>query len=375
MATVAISPLYPIPNRPVNVTWNKDQPSANFMRVWATVAPSDSSIDTEIKNIKNTINRLEVYSGNGGLDFPWNYTFDKGGKYTFIVQEYQKGSGYGGGYENDPAGSELETKLGPEYTLYIYIGQRLTQIIGPAEHRANLNLWVWDSFVRATHKSIHGEDTPSITSESATAIVKSAIESSSVKTALANLVGETCISIIGDVDSTVQIFHAKWRNHVESDTYHENADLLNRVPLYLQGAGTPATLKDFVNYAITVQRYHFMDDSTLDITITPPSPTGPGVENFHLDYDQANLSLYSSVGSFDEAYGGLADLIRTYNLHRANTSFHVESDLDNDVSVISELLAVHIAYLTVIASPNPSTPPAQSFGAQILISGAGFKES
>ena len=374
MTTISISPQYPIPGRVCNIIFTKSISNTNFFRVWVTVAPTDSELYNSIKNDKDPRNRFEVYSGSGGTDFPLSITLDKGGKYTFVAQEYVKGSGYGGAYEGDPNGSELEVKNGSEVNLYVFVGQRMTQVIGPPNYRATLNLYVWDDTIRATYRSIHGEDTPSITANPATDKVKSAIESTTVKSYLSALAGLTVSTAIGNLSAMVPEYHTNWKNHLLSSTFHNQSDSLNELDVSLLKSYTSNTLTDFVNKAITNQRYHFLDDTSLDGTITPPNPIGPGLGEFHTVQDRQNLSLYQSVGGFDEAYGAFVDLLRTCELHRVDTSEHLYADDVHVTSELSPLMKVHREYLSIVASPNPPAPPAQSSGAQLLISGAGFKE-
>ncbi len=374
MATLTLNPLFPIPNRETRIVLSGSVSGTNYFRVWVTVAPSNSKLDNDIRDTKDPRNRVELYSDSGGEDFPLIIRFDKGGKYTFIVQEYIKGSGYGGAYQGDPGGSDNEAKNGSESTLYVYIGQRLTQPIGPSDQRATLNLWVWNDSVKATYKSIHGEDTPSITASNQTDRIKSAIESPSVKTALLNLVDQSASYILGDIPSFAASYFSVWNAHVINNTYHSVADTFNTLDSSLATAYSFGTLKDLVNSAISKQKMHFNDDNSLDSTVVPPTPVGPGRGGFHDSSDRPNNSLYSSVSSIDDSIGALADLYRCYELHRSDASVHSPIDTVNALPALPLLLLVHKEFLSVIASTNPTPPAAQSTGAQILISGAGFKE-
>lgn len=373
MATFTIRPEYPIPNRQSSIIISPSVSGTNFYRVWATVAPTNSDIDQKIKNTIDPRNRVEVYSDSGGEDFPFKNVFDKGGKYTFVVQEYIKGSGYGGAYQGDPAGSDSEVKNGSEYTLYVYVGQRLTQMIGPPENRATINVWVWNDTIRGTYLSIHGEDTPSISASPITDRIKSAIESTAVKSALLSLIGQTASVALGDVQTLVTQYYSKWLAHLSSSSFHIAADVANPLESSLQTAYSSSSLKEFVSAAISYQNKHFNNDNSLDITATPP--VGPGKGPYHATADRPNASLYRSVSTLDEAYGGLADLYRCYESHRvASGSVHVSPDNTNTLPAMSPLMNVHKEYLNIIASSNPTPPLAQSTGAQVLISGAGFKE-
>ncbi len=373
MATFSLSPVYPIPNKEVKIKISPSVTGTNYYRVWATVAPTNSDIDKKIRDSSDPRNRVEIFAETGGDDFPLIIKFDKGGKYTFVVQEYIKGSGYGGGYEGDPAGSNNEEKNGQEYTLYVYVGQRLTQAIGPSEHRATLNVWIWEDTVRATYKSIHGEDTPSITAQNYTDRIKSAIESQSVKDALLSIVDQTSTAVLGNIQTMVTQFYSKWSSHLASSSFHIAADPANVLDASLQTAYSPLNLREFVNSAITNMNHHVNNDNSFDITATPPA--GPGKGPYHALADRPHAPLYRSVSTLDEAYGGLSDLCRCYELHRVSVgSVHVTADNTNSLPALPLLMNIHREYLNIIAASSPTPPLAQSTGAQILISGAGFKE-
>lgn len=376
MATFTVNPTYPIPNREVKVIVNASVTNTNFFRVWVTVAPTNSALDNNIKSTTDPRNRFKVYEGSGGVNFPFIAEYTKGGKYTFVVQEYIKGSGYGGAFEGDPNGSDSEALNGSEYTLYVYIGQRLTQIIGPQDNQASINLWVWDNTIRQTYKSIHGEDTPSITAETPTNLVKAAIESDTVATALANLINTNPSTVIGDLSFYALHYVYGWNIHTSTAIIHSSSDVINELNNSLLTAYTPSTLKDLVNAGIAAQTAHFSNDNSLDKTLTPTDPIGPGAADWHTIPDKNDLPVYTSVGSFAEAYGGLVDLYRTFLNHAANTDAHTAEDSTaiGDSPDLSLLMKVHKEFLSIIADTNPSPPLAQSTAAQILISGAGFKE-
>src|SRR5688500_19809668 len=100
MATLATTPTYPVPTRPALVVFSSSVGASNYIRAWCTVAPEGSELANRIA--ANRLNRALVYQDEGGSKHPWRYTFDKGGAYTFLVQEYTKGNHWGGGYEGDP---------------------------------------------------------------------------------------------------------------------------------------------------------------------------------------------------------------------------------------------------------------------------------
>lgn len=374
MATLSINPTYPIPGIETTITLSPSNSGTNYYKVWATVAPTGSSIDNKIKSTLDPRNRIEVYSDSGGADFPFKYNFDKGGKYTFKVQEYIKGSGYGGAFQGDPAGSDSEVKNGAESTVYVYVGQRLTQKIGPPEHRATLVVWVWNRHIQATYKHIHGEDTPAIIASQLTDRVKSAIESEGVKSALLGIVDMTAEDAMGfnGIKEMVFDYFTNWNLHVSNSTFHDDADNINKLDPSLERAYLSNTIKDFVNSAISRQRLHFSNDNSLDTSATPP--IGPGYGLYHTNSDKPNITLYTSVSSQDEAVGALVDLWRCYENHRTASGVHVNDDTVRNLEPLKPIMLIHKAYLDVIADDNPTPPLAQSTAAQLLISSLGFKE-
>lgn len=365
MASVTVSPEHPLPNKTTRVVFNLVVVPSNFVRVWATVAPTGSSIDKRLEDSKDPRKRIVFYEGAGGADAAIDFTFDKGGKYTFVAQEYVKGSGYGGGYEGDPAGSDVEEKAGTETTLNVYVAQRVTQQIGPAQEKATLVIWVWNDIIIATYKSIHGEDSPAITANPATDRIKSAIESTSVESALLALVNQPVSSVVGSLSSIVSNYCQKWNAHIGDSVVHIDSDNANTLALSYYYAYGPNDLKDFVNQALSSARYHYSNNDK----------TGPDNGNYHTIADRPNTPVYQSANSFSDAYGAVADLWRCYELHRLSGSSHPVVDTTNSLSALPPLMVVHREFLNVITSANPTPPAAQSTGAQLLISGAGFKEA
>lgn len=381
MTTIATSPALQVPGRQLVTTFTLTEETddftpkpANFVRVWCTVAPTGSSLEKKLNGATDQFNRVQVHEGAGNST--WSYTFDKGGKYTFVAQEYLKGSGYGGGYEGDPSSTSLEEKLGAETTLTIYIGQRTTQPIGPPANRATLVLWVWNDTIEATTKAFHGEDSPAIVAASPTPIVKTAIESTSVVAALAALVGES-ISDTGTVGVVDSWAHALWQGfsyHFDAAGVHDTDDTDNPLRDSFTRSPDQKSFIDFVNQALKSLRQHVTNDSgTADVS----GFSGADSAGYHFDTvklsDRANISLYDSVSSFAEAYGALADLYRCFDSHQTNLDVHALIDrfLISDLPL---LMVLHQQFLTVLASASPDAPPAQSVGVQLLISSAGFKE-
>lgn len=391
MATLSYSPSLPIPKQRTTVTFTNSA-GGDFLRVWCTVAPTGSELYGRINDSKDPRTRVAVHEGSSGST--WSQAFDRGGKYTFVVQEYIKGSGYGGGYEGDPAGSDNEEQIGSESTLYVYVGQRLTQSVGPNTDRCSLALWVWNATIQETTLAQHGEDSPALVANGTpTPKAKTAMESATVSTALASLVGQLASTALGapfDVANYIEC----WNWHIAGAAQHADADDSNTIPVGLGSANTPKEFAQFLSFAINAARHHMTNDNAgLPVDAVPARTGGYDSGNYHEDSDGdtigdwGNLPLVQGASSLDEAYGAFADLHRCFEAHRQSTTVHSQSQDTIDrasalfggyVPELTELpliAAVHAAYCAVLAQTNPPAPPAQSTGAQTLISGGGFKET
>lgn len=295
-----------------------------------------------------------------------------------MAQEYLKGSGYGGGYEGDPNNATNEEKVGVEVTLTLYIGQRVTQPIGPQGNQATLVLWVWNDRIRATTKAQYGEDSPSIAAQSPTPIVKTAMESTTVQTALDALVDADLadVNTVGTIADWTDNLYTAFNSHLVSVGVHANDDTFNALAGSYSATPTQKAYQDFVNKALKLLRQHVTNDiGTADLVT---NAFGPDSGEFHVMAalkvsDRTNIPLYESVGTFAEAYGAFVDLVRCFDAHQRNEDVHVSVGI-YPILTPSLVMTVHKRFLEVLATATPSVPPAQSAGVQTLISLAGFKE-
>ena len=383
MASLTNSPTYPVPKFQTTVTFALTQVGTDFIRVWCTVAPTGSDLDNQINSQADPRSRVVVFEGS--VATAWNYTFDKGGKYTFVAQEYIKGSGYGGGYQGDPNTADNEEKVGAESTLAIYVGQRVTQPIGPPGNQATLVFWVWDYHIRATTKAFHGEDTPAVIATAPGPVLKTAVESSTLVAPLAALVNQPLndTSVVGNLSTWPAVFFDHYNDHVASIVMHSNADQYNGLLNSFATIKDQKAYQDFVNQLLKLLKQHVTNDlGVAPAVLVGPAAYGPDSGDFHYvsgSYvsDRLAIPLYTSVSSFAEAYGAFADLWRCFGLHEHNTDVHaVETAAPlEDALPLSLIHKVHAAFLAVLADRSPATPPGQSTGVQILISTAGFTET
>jgi len=377
MTTVATLPTYAMPNAEAQVIFTRTESGSNYCRVWVTAAPDGSELDGKLE--KSTQSRFLVYQGDGGATQPWRFTADKGGVYTFKAQEYMRGSGYGGGYQGDPAGAPSETKVGAEATLALAIGKKATQKVGVSPDTATLVVWVWDTTIRATLLGVHGEASPRLEAQSPTARTLSAMATPAVLTAVAALADTTQATALGSLALIVSEMGTDINAHnALGATAHNAADADNAIPVELRSSPSPQTLAEFVNDALLKMRRHRLNDHGGKPAI--PENPGTGSAAYHQiggvrQADLLNMPLYQGVASLDEAYGALADIWRAHEGHRVSTAVHGTADTTTGLAALPKVLEVHRQYLTVLASLSPAVPPAQAALVQALVSTAGFEEA
>jgi hypothetical protein len=377
MPTLSTLPTYPIADREARVSFMLTESGSNYARVWVTKAPAGSKLAGEI--LESSRSRFVVYQGDGGENQPWRFTPDKGGRYSFVAQEYTKGSAFGGGYEGDPLGAPTETKVGGETTLTLNVGEKLTQPIGVSPDNATLVFWVWADTIRKTTLQQHDEASPRIDADSPTPRTKAAIESTDVQGALAALADVAATTAMGNIATIASEMVTDLNAHnALGSTVHNAADTANVIPKELGSAPTPRTLPDFVNEALFKMRRHRLNDHGGDAgSGTPP---GVGSAAYHQlagngKADLVNMPLYASVGNLAEAYAALADIWRAHEGHRVNTAVHGSADAANTLAVLPPLLQVHLHYLMALASLSPTAPDTWQSGVTALVSGAGFELS
>jgi hypothetical protein len=373
VTTLATTPEFAAPKRQTQVIFTLTQSGANFVRVWVTKAPPGSDLRKQLD--ESTSGRIEVYAKDGGTSQPYVKSFEVGGKYTFVAQEYVKGAAdYGGGYQDSPDGHQSETKVGSETTLPMYIGQRMNAEIRAGNDSVNLVCWVWNDTIRNTTRAVHGEDSPRLVKEKATDRERAALESSDVQDALDELIDSSVDDAIGDLVATLSDIVTNFTLHLTQATVHFAGDNENTPPAGLISSLGAYTTKDAVNELLKRFYYHYTNDQTL---IDNP---GRDTAQYHYDSvyldDNANLPLFQSVND-KNAYWAIADLWRSYEAHRLSVSpggSHLVADTFNPLADLPPLLEVANQVFAIWSSVDPVVPPTQSSGAMTLIASAGFTE-
>lgn len=372
MTTVSTLPVYPAPNRDVQVIFTLTGSASNFVRVWVTAAPPDSELRKKLD--ASTQNRYRVGEFDGGPDHPWRARFDKGGKYTLIAQEYTRGaSAYGGGYQKSPDGAPSETKVGAEVTLQLHIGQRLTSDIQAGSDTLTVVVWVWDDAIRATTAAVHGEDSPSVLAATSTARALAVTESDTVLDALNALVNQPTSTAIGTMSVVLSDFISKWNGHLTAASVHTDDDTYNAIPVGLASGSNSATFGTAITEIIPLIRQHYTNDAVAGKIVYGRDSAGFHNVSFKTN-DNANLPILPGATQLSEAYWALADLCRSYEAHRQNTTHHHLVDSTHGLADRPLLMQLGEIALGILASVNPVTPVTQSSGAMNFISRAGFAE-
>ncbi len=374
MTSLVTTPAYPIPTRPALVTFAfTSAADANYLRAWCTVAPEGSELANRIA--ANRLNRALVYQGDGGPKRPWRHTFDKGGAYTFLVQEYEKGNHWGGGYEGDPRGAPTETKVGGESTLTLYVAQRLTQELGAGPDRATLVLHVHNSTIVETTVATHGEKSPSVANPTSDR-AKVAATDSDVTAAIAALVAMSPSTAFGTVGSVVDDFIAKFVAHAAS-AHHQNADSQTDLSDYKGSTALPGIAKGLNKVRLRLRQH--MENSKENAPANPEYALPGGIDihdhnSLFFDLKNRMLDVTADENNAATIFQAGGDFYRSYTAHRT-AAMHETSDVTNTLTALPQLFEVHHQFMASLAALSPTAQPGQSAAAALLIGTAGFVEA
>jgi hypothetical protein len=368
------SPAYPVPNRDIKVTFTATSP-ANYVRIFLADAPPD----TKLKAALDSTEATQILSHEGPTSEPWIFTAERGGKYLFTAQEYQRGNaGHGGGYSGDPDGYPSETKVGVETSVEITVGQKLSMRIGTARDNASLELWVWGSTIRETSVSTHGESTPRITSLS-TNNARTAAYDANVVSALAALRNVTATTALGDLKALANSMRLVLSVHFSTASgVHAAADTVNPINAGKWAAPDSPTglAKVLVEYA---KRFRLHVDTDADDPSSGGAGAGPGTGDWHdigagVVVDTENGLIVAAPSDIASSVVFLADLYRAYEAHRVDTDYHGSADTFSVMPALPPLLEVPRHFLTALAAIAPTAAPTDNPGITPLVHGAGMKE-
>lgn len=358
--TLSTMPTYALPSDAVQVTATVDN-AANFLRVWCTDAPVGSVYRNQLD--KTGATRIEITPPNaptaGGIspNVPFAAQLDKGGKYTFVVQEYTLGATtYGGGYSNAPDAYKSETKIGAEQTLAIYIGQRMTHRLGASSYgTASLLVYVWNATIRPTTLEVHGVLSPAIIGATTPRAV-SAASASGVLTQLALFSNAAVSTLAPNLQTLVAEMVADIPKHFANTGANFHADVMG-VPTPDTVNGTEISdLTDRYTTPTAVVRAA----RTISGRLQQHMQNGSGgASRYHLDPDFSHALINDGPGGEADlslALACLADVYRAYETHRVDATSHAAADNVNGLgTTLGPLLALHLAFLSALVSLTPTT--------------------
>jgi hypothetical protein len=347
----------------------------NFWRAWCTSAPLGSRFQLELAGVNAT--RFQAAEGVTS-DLP-ELELDKGGAYTFVVQEYTKGaSTYGGGYDGAPDGFQVETKIGAETTSTIYVGQRLVTRVGSPEYGyADAVVWVFNTRIQPTSLAVHGEVTPAFLNPT-TARARIACQNSAALTTLATLGGIPAATTIGALDTLCAEMRTKIPLHFNNSpltVYHGVLGIGSPMPdtdhdtAIEQLPSAPTTPAGFVAFFNTVR-----SNLAAHMANNPRNyhSTAGGLEP---DYVHAMLAPLPASANMSQVLSAAGDIVSMYNAHIASATHHLNVDVTNNLTTaLGQLVNTHKDFVAAMRPLSPTAPAALNPGAVSLIHGAGFEE-
>lgn len=391
--TLTTSPAYPVPNWQARVTFHLSDGLSNYVRVWCTRAPDGSALQNTIAKRAGaaslagnpTAGRVLVYEGPAGTNAPWRHTFDKGGKYTLLVQEYEKGNGWGGGYEGDPRGAPTETKRGIETAASLYVAQKLTVRLGFGDDRATLVIFVHDNTIVQTLQQIHGMKTPAIVDWTSPRAATAAGGARNAANNLVNMTSQSALAgnaVPGSFGAVVDAAIESFASHTENTTgaYHNTADNQDDLQANYKGATSHGGLARTVNKLRRRLELHMLNAK--ENAPSNPEYVIPGSVTIHdgggsgpyFDLKNALLPLVADENDPASIYAAFGDFWRAYEAHR-EASMHDTPDITNTLWPLEGIAEVHKDFMTQLAALTPTAQLGQSSGAARLIGQGGFEEA
>lgn len=374
MTTLAALPQYPVPALVADVVFTLTQASTNFVRVWCVTAPTGSKLDTELKKSDATSPRVKVYEGTGGSNQTWQLTPDVGGTYSLVAQEYAKGTAFTGGYDGDTRANQVETKVGSEASLALYVGQKLTCQVGTSQDHATLTFYVFNDTIRQTTIATHGIATPSLDSPTSPR-AKTAVRTAAVSAAVTALIGVTAENARGSdtaIATLVADIFNKTAGHYVLGTAHPHTDTYNAIGVsFLPNAIAPDSVPLFLNQALKSLKQHYTNDK---------DGTGPGSASgieFHKSglSDLVNATLVRSANDGNDDLNALADIVGSYEAHRVDTTVHTTADTTNTINAaIPPIIDIMRKFFAAVRASTPGAAAGDSSGAALLRAW-GFKEA
>lgn len=374
--TLTTTPVYALPGDAVPLTATVDT-AANFVRLWCTDAPEGSVLKNRL--VKENATQIEILppkttpSGGIAVSVPFNAQFDVGGRYTFSAQEYTQGAtSTGGGYANDPQGYSSLTPIGALQTLYVYIGQRMTQYIGSAAYGSgSLLVYVWNDTIRETTVTTHGLVSPAII-DTSTPRAAAAASASGVLTQLALFKNAAVSTLSPNLAALITEMKADIPKHFNNTgpagpvNYHQNPPTGNTpdtdndtaIEALSSRVGTPEALVRAAQVLSGRLSLHMSNGASGESYYHAKEP----------DYENAlTANGVGSAADLSSAFAAIADVYRAYEAHRIDATSHVVPDTNNAITtVLGPLLSLHKEFLSAMRTLSPAAAGGQQTAAVVL---------
>lgn len=362
MATIVTKPSLVIPQVQTKVQFTPT--IGPFLRVWVTDAPPGSELKKKLDSSPQSrvlISDLKQVSNT----FQWTYTFDQGGKYLLSVQEYRKGSNFGGGFDDDPDASPKEEVVGVEdASLSIVVCKRVTQRIGAAGDTVTLVVYVDGTTIVSTTKAAHGEKTP-VLIEPSSARANTAATAYATQVAMAALVDVVASTALGDSKMVFNDIMLNFNQHLVESGVHYTDDINHAVSDSFSNPDSPKALEQAVSELAHKMRLHFENQDADNY--------GVGSDSYHNAADWLNIVTALPTGDTAGAMSALANLHLSFEAHRSFDG-HQASDSVNALGELPVLIELHSTFINELRQTSPEVPSVMLEAAVVLVHGAGFEE-
>lgn len=379
--TLTTTPTYALPGDAVPLTATVST-AANFVRLWCTDAPNGSALKDRL--LKENVERVEIlppktqFPGGIFIGKPFEVQLDRGGRYTFVGQEYTIGATTtGGGYSNDPQGYASLTAIGAEQTLYVYLGQRMTQRIGSSAYGlGSLLVHVWNNTIRETTVAIHGVASPAIINTT-TPRALAAASASGVQTQL-DAIKNAAVSVLAP---NLQTLVAEMVSKIPDHFNNANAPIGTFFHGTAIGGANPDTVNgtEIQNLSTRCSTPTGMAKAAqiLSGRLRLHMGNGPdGSTVYHEDADYTNALISDGGGSDSDPAGAIsaiADVYRAYEAHRADATSHALADTFNTLTTApGPLLLLHKEFLAAMTGLSPAAAGGAQTATTVL-SSYGFR--
>jgi hypothetical protein len=344
----------------VRLTIASPDASTNFVRWSITSAPEGSALRKKLDASEKTQSKVH----DGDLAQPYELKLDIGGRYTFLVEEFERGAApNGGGWKGAPQSAQSETKL-DETSLVLEVGQKLECTLGVNQDTAKLRLYVFGDYVRATTVAVHDEATPAVVNPT-TQKARNVAEASYVVDEVEALADVEAADITGSIATVFADLRSTIDGHLGNAVAHNGADSYN-----LAGAGYGASSPAAAGASIDALR------RKLESHMANTDATGPS-GGYHDNPD--NAARFAAAGAGSSRLNqmiALADLWRVYESHRGHAApgiaIHNSVDATNVPDDLPPLMEIHRLFISGLESTTINTPSTTNEAAAYLTQQAGF---